>query len=72
METWFSSGETLTFVERNFLPYDDGHTIVFRERKLYLQEDENKEIIDSFAVYVSRGDDSQDAGGEIHRGDSRG
>lgn len=58
METWFSSGETLTFVERNFLPYDGGHTIVFRERKLYLQEDENKEIIDSFAVYVSRAEDS--------------
>jgi hypothetical protein len=55
----FSTGETLTFVERNFLPYDGGHTIVFKERKLYLQEEENVAIIDSFAEYVSRAEDSR-------------
>lgn len=54
----FSAGETLTFVERNFLPYDGGHTIVFKERKLYLQEAENETIIASFSKYVSRAEDS--------------
>ncbi len=37
----FSPGEQLTFVEQNFLPYDDGHTLVFRddrgERRMYVQ-----------------------------------
>ena len=50
----FAPGEMLTYVERHFLPYHGGHTIVFRERKLYLQEEENKDIIDSLAEYLSR------------------
>lgn len=50
----FSPGETLTYVERHFLPYHGGHTIVFGERNIYLQEDENGDIIDSFAEYLSR------------------
>jgi hypothetical protein len=50
----FSPGETLTYAERHFLPYHGGHTIVFTERNIYLQEDENQDIIDSFADYLSR------------------
>ena len=49
----FSPGETLTYAERHFLPYHGGHTIVFKERSIYLQEEENKDIIDSFAEYLS-------------------
>jgi hypothetical protein len=54
----FASGETLTYVERHFLPYHGGHTIVFKERNLYLQEDENKDIIESFADYLARANES--------------
>ena len=50
----FAPGEMLTYVERHFLPFHGGHTIVFRERKLYLQEEENKDIIGSLAEYLSR------------------
>ena len=49
----FSPGETLTYAEKHFLPYHGGHTIVFKERNIYLQEEENKDIIDSFAEYLS-------------------
>jgi hypothetical protein len=50
----FTPGEVLTYVERHFLPYHGGHTIVFKERNLYLQEEANKDIIDAFAEYLSR------------------
>ena len=50
----FAPGEMLTYVERHFLPYHGGHTIVFKERNIYLQEEENQDIIDSFAEYLSR------------------
>ena len=50
----FSPGERLTYAEKHFLPYDGGHTIVFKERNIYLQEEENRDIIDSFAEYLSR------------------
>lgn len=50
----FAAGEILTYVERHFLPYHGGHTFVFKERNLYLQEEANKDIIDSFADYLTR------------------
>lgn len=50
----FSQGELLTYVERHFLPYHGGHTIVFKERNIYLQEEANQDIIDRFAEYLSR------------------
>jgi hypothetical protein len=49
----FAPGEGLTYVERHFLPYHGGHTLVFKERNIYLQEEENKDIIDDFAEYLS-------------------
>ena len=50
----FSPGEVLTYQERHFLPYHGGHTIVFKERSIYLQEEANADLIDSFAHYLSR------------------
>ncbi|HEY0375737.1 MAG TPA: hypothetical protein VGC87_02140 [Pyrinomonadaceae bacterium] len=52
----FSPGEVLTYHERHFLPYHGGHTIVFKERSIYLQEEANANLIDSFADYLSRAD----------------
>ena len=50
----FSPGDLLTYAERHFLPYHGGHTIVFKERNIYLQEEENQDILDGFAEYLSR------------------
>lgn len=48
----FEQGEVLRFKERHFIPYHGGHTIVFDERSLFLQEESNKEILDNFSGYV--------------------
>jgi hypothetical protein len=45
-------GEILTFVEYHFLPYHGGYTLVFQERNLYLQEEENAEILNSLGTYL--------------------
>lgn len=50
----FLPGEMLTYIERNFAPYHGGHTIIFKERNIYLQEDANQNIIDNFADYLSQ------------------
>jgi hypothetical protein len=49
----FLPGEILTFVEYHFLPYHGGYTVVFKERNLYLQEQENASILDCLADYLS-------------------
>jgi hypothetical protein len=49
----FERGERLRFKQRHFLPYHGGHTIVFEERALYLQEDQNREILDHFSEYIA-------------------
>jgi hypothetical protein len=49
----FVAGERLTFRERHFLPYHGGHTIVFYEKSLYLQEQINSDLIDRFAEYFA-------------------
>lgn len=48
----FEKGEELHFQTRHFLPYDGGHTIVFKNRRLYLQEDKNRDILDNFSEYI--------------------
>jgi hypothetical protein len=48
----FERGELLRFKERHFLPYEGGHTILFVERPLYLQEEKNEEILDNFSDYI--------------------
>ena len=49
----FQQGELLRFKERHFLPYHGGHTIVFEQRPLYLQEEENAAILSNFADYIA-------------------
>ena len=48
----FEKGEELHFQTRHFLPYDGGHTIIFESRRLYLQEDKNKDILENFSQYI--------------------
>jgi len=49
----FQQGELLRFKERHFLPYHGGHTIVFEQRPLYLQEEENAAILSNFSEYIA-------------------
>ena len=49
----FEKGERLRFKQRHFLPYHGGHTIVFEVRTLYLQEEQNREILDHFSEYIA-------------------
>lgn len=48
----FNQGDVLRFRERHFLPYHGGHTVIFEERALYLQEKVNAEILDNFSEYI--------------------
>lgn len=50
----FHKDEVLRFQTRQFLPYHGGHTINFENRPLFLQEDQNKEILDHFSEYIIR------------------
>lgn len=49
----FAAGDLLTFESRHFLPYHGGHTIIFREKGLYLQEDDQAEILDNLVNYLA-------------------
>jgi hypothetical protein len=49
----FQPGERLRFRERHFLPYHGGHTLVFEERSIYLQETQNAEILHDFRRFVT-------------------
>jgi hypothetical protein len=48
----FPAGQRLVFTERHFLPYHGGHTIVFGPVSLYLQEEENGDILDRLDEYL--------------------
>jgi hypothetical protein len=50
----FQQGEFLRFKQRHFLPYHGGHTIVFEQKSLYLQETENEELLSNFSNYIER------------------
>lgn len=50
-------GEILAYVERNFSPYHGGHTLVFVDRSIFLQEDENQDLIDRFGEYLLPADE---------------
>ena len=56
----FKQGELLTFTELHFLPYHGGYTVVFRERTLYLQEEQNSDILVSLAEYLQLSDEIGD------------
>ena len=49
----FEKGKRLRFKQRHFLPYHGGHTIVFDGKALYLQENQNQEILDHFSEYIA-------------------
>ena len=49
----FVQGEILTFIEYHFLPYHGGYTLIFKERNLYLQEQENANILDCLGDYLT-------------------
>lgn len=48
----FPVGTELLFVRRHFLPYHGGHTLVFRPRPMYLQEDLNAEVLERLDAYL--------------------
>lgn len=52
----FHQNETLRFKERHFLPYHGGHTVIFDQRTLYLQEEQNSDLVNNFSVYLVRVD----------------
>jgi hypothetical protein len=49
----FEQGRTLTFRQRNFVPYHGGHTVMFDEATIYLQETESAEILGNFSQYIA-------------------
>jgi Domain of unknown function (DUF3601) len=49
----FEAGEELTFVSRDYLPYHGGHTLVFRPRTMYLQDDENAGVLHALDTYLA-------------------
>jgi hypothetical protein len=48
----FEAGAILTYVEQHSVPYHGGTTIVFKETKMYLQDEENGRLIADFDAYV--------------------
>ena len=50
----FEQGQRLRFKQRHFLPYHGGHTILFEERPLYLQEDQNRDILENFSDFITQ------------------
>lgn len=48
----FGVGERLTFAERFYLPHDGGHTLVFAERRMYLQKDQHANILGALGEFL--------------------
>lgn len=48
----FEAGERLTFRRHDYLPYHGGHTVVFDERTVYLQDEENAEVLGKLRDYI--------------------
>ena len=51
--TVFAVGEELTYVSRDFLPYHGGHTLVFQPRAMYLQDEDNADVLNDLDAYLS-------------------
>ncbi len=49
----FETGERLTFRGRSFLPYHGGHTLQFEERGIWLQEEDNADILGRFGEFLA-------------------
>jgi hypothetical protein len=48
----FTQGSLLTFRQREYLPYHSGHTIIFAEQTLYLQDETNDNILLELWTYL--------------------
>lgn len=49
----FQVGEKLTFTARHYLPYDGGHTLVFADRGMYLQQNEHAAILSALGDFLA-------------------
>lgn len=49
----FTPGAKLTYAGRAYLPYDGGHTLFFKERNIYLREDDDAAVINSLHEYLT-------------------
>ena len=49
----FARGERLVFRQRHFLPYHDGHTLMFDGRVVQLQGDAQRELIEDWDAYMA-------------------
>lgn len=49
----FETGERLTFRGRSFLPYHGGHTLQFEERGIWLQEEDDADILGRFGEFLA-------------------
>lgn len=48
----FEVDELLTYRDRSFIPYHGGHTLMFVERGMWLQEDDQRPLIDAFDDFL--------------------
>ena len=48
----FEAGEQLTFRRHDYLPYHGGHTVEFEERTVYLQDEDNADVLGSIWSYI--------------------
>ena len=49
----FNVGELLTYETHSFLPYHGGYTIFFREKAMYLQENDHADILFGMDKYLA-------------------
>lgn len=48
----FEAGEQLTFEKYDYVPYHGGYVVHFEERAVYLQEEENADVLGRLWAYV--------------------
>ena len=48
----FEAGERLTFKRHDYLPYHGGTTVEFEERTVYLQDEENADVLARIWAYI--------------------
>ncbi|HEY9405748.1 MAG TPA: hypothetical protein VIQ24_24070 [Pyrinomonadaceae bacterium] len=48
----FEAGERMTFLGHDYHPYHGGHVLNFAGKTLYLQDDDNSEILGSIWAYL--------------------
>ena len=48
----FEAGERLTFEKYDYVPYHGGYVVHFEERNVYLQEEENADVLGRLWAYI--------------------